>query len=134
MKNPPLLRPLVWVGPSKKEFRCFPRAVVHDIGYQLHLVQMGQEASGAKTLAKGTLKGLGIREIRDDFDRDTYRVVYMVKLANAVYVLHAFKKKSKFGISTPNYEIDLIRQRYLEAVNLDAAAKSTPARDEFDER
>jgi phage-related protein len=122
------LRPLVFVGAAYKEFRQFPRAVMHEMGSRLHRVQLGKEAAGEKPLAQGTLKGLGIREIRDDFDRDTYRVVYTVKLANAVYVLHAFKKKSKFGISTPNHEIDVVKQRYLEAVKRDAAAGSTPAR------
>jgi phage-related protein len=75
------------------------------------------------------LKGLGIRELRDDFDRDTYRVVYTVTLANAVYVLHAFKKKSKFGISTPRHDIDLVLQRYHEAVKLDAASQSPSRQD-----
>jgi phage-related protein len=125
----PSLRPLVFVGAAYKEFRQLPRAVMHEMGYRLHCVQMGQEAPGEKPLAQGTLKGLGIREIRDDFDRDTYRVVYTVKLTNAVYVLHAFKKKSRFGISTPNHDIDVVKQRYLEAVKLDAAAQSTPAQD-----
>jgi phage-related protein len=126
-----LLHPLVWVGASKKEFRRFPHAVSHEMGYRLHRVQMGKEAAGEKPLAQGPLKGLGIREIRDDFDRDTYRVVYTVKLRNAVYVLYAFKKKSKFGIATPKHDIDVIKQRYLEAVKLDASAQPTPARDEI---
>lgn len=122
MGEPPL-RPLVFVGASYKEFRQFPRAVMSEMGFRLHRVQTGKAAAGEKPLAKGTLKGLGIREIRDDFDRDTYRVVYTVKLANAVYVLHAFKKKSKFGISTPSHQIDVVKQRYLEAVKLDAAVQ-----------
>jgi phage-related protein len=126
-----LPRPLVWMGASKKELRQFPQTVMHEMGYRLHRVQMGEAAAGEKPLAQGPLKGLGIREIRDDFDRDTYRVVYTVKLTNAVYVLYAFKKKSKFGISTPNHDVDVVKQRYLEAVKLDAAAQPTPARDEI---
>jgi phage-related protein len=131
MKDAPLLRPLVWVGASKKELRQFPWAVMHEMGYRLHRVQIGKAAAGEKPLAQGPLKGLGIREIRDDFDRDTYRVVYTVKLANAVYVLHAFKKKSKFGIATSKHDIDVVKQRYLEAVELDAAAQPPPAQDEI---
>lgn len=123
-----LLRPLVFVGAAGKEYRRFPQAVIGEMGYRLHLVQMGEQAPGEKPLAHGALKGLGIREIRDDFDRDTYRVVYTVQLANAVYVLHAFKKKSKFGISTPKHEIDVVKQRYIEAVKHDAAL-SKPAQD-----
>jgi phage-related protein len=123
------LRPLVFVAAAEKEFRRFPEAVMSEMGHRLYQVQMGQDATGEKPLAQGALKGLGIREIRDDFDRDTYRVVYTVKLTNAVYVLHAFKKKSKFGISTPSHDINVIKQRYLQAVKLDAASNHHPARD-----
>jgi phage-related protein len=130
MDAPPL-RPLVWVGASKKELRQFPQAVMHEMGYRLHCVQAGEAADGEKPLTEGPLKGLGIREIRDDFDRDTYRVVFTIKLVHAVYVLHAFKKKSKFGISTPTHQTDIVRRRYLEAVRLDAAAQPTPAQDEI---
>jgi phage-related protein len=120
MDEPPL-RPLVWIGASKKEFRQFPKEVTRVMGYRMVQVQADEAVPGEKPLAGGILKGLGIREIRDDYDRDTYRVVYAVKLAHAVYVLHAFKKKSKFGISTPMHEIELVRQRYLTALATDAA-------------
>jgi phage-related protein len=123
MHRPPL-RPLVWVGASYKEYAQFPRAVIRTLGHRLYQVQIGEEPHGEKPLVRGALKGLGIREIRDDYDRDTYRAVYTVNLANAVYVLHAFKKKSKFGISTPTHDIDLIRQRYREAQKLDRAYDS----------
>jgi phage-related protein len=128
MEDPPLRR-LIWVGASKKEFSRFPSDARDDFGQQLYLVQGGQYAPGEKPLTRGSLKGLRIRELRVDFARDTYRVVYTVKLASGVYVLHAFKKKSKFGISTPAHEIDLVRQRYLHAVTLDAVARSRSARD-----
>jgi phage-related protein len=127
------MRPLVWVGASRKEYMQFPREVMHQVGYSLYLVQTGQEPPNEQPLVRGALKGLGIREIRDDFDRDTYRVVYTVKLANAIYVLHAFKKKSKFGISTRKHDIDLVRQRYREAQRLDEEYESPSARDENDE-
>lgn len=125
----PLLRPLVFVGGAGKEYGRLPREVTRVMGYWLYLVQAGLEAPGEKPLVGGALKGLGIRELRDDFDRDTYRVVYTVTLANAVYVLHAFKKKSKFGISTPRQDIDLVLHRYHEAVKLDAARQSTSRQD-----
>lgn len=128
MGEPPL-RPLVFVGGASKEYGRLPREVTRVMGYWLYLVQAGLEAPGEKPLVGGALKGLGIRELRDDFDRDTYRVVYTVTLANAVYVLHAFKKKSKFGISTPAHEMELVRQRYLDAVKLDVAAQSRSPRD-----
>ena len=58
--------------------------------------------------------GAGVLEIVVDYDGDTYRAVYTVKFATAVFVLHAFQKKSKRGIETPRHEMELIRQR-LEA-------------------
>ena len=57
-------------------------------------------------------------EIADDHDGDTYRAIYTVKLADAVYVLHAFRKKSKRGIATPQHEIELIRKRLMMAQEL----------------
>lgn len=123
------LRPLIWVGGSHKAFSRFPPEVEDDFGRQLFLVQAGEAALGEKLLTKGPLKGLGIRELRVDFDRDTYRVVYTVKLSSGVYVLHAFKKKSKFGISTPVHEIEVVRQRYLVAVRFDAETRSRPGQD-----
>lgn len=124
MPHPPL-RPLVWVGGSRKDFARFPPGTADDFGRQLFMVQAGENASGEKPLTKGPLKGLGIREIRVDFERDTYRVVYTVKLATAVYVLHAFKKKSKFGISTPMHDVDLVRQRFLAAVRIEKARRAS---------
>ncbi|HYR07450.1 MAG TPA: type II toxin-antitoxin system RelE/ParE family toxin [Longimicrobium sp.] len=129
MDDPPPRRPLFWVGASKKDFLRFPEHAVDDFGHRLWLVQSGVSAPGEKALTAGDLQGLGIRELRVDFDRDTYRVVYTVKLATGVYVLHAFKKKSKFGISTPVYELDVVRQRYLRAVRYDAELSSRPVRD-----
>ena len=64
-----------------------------------------------------TLKGLGsgTLELLEDFDGDTYRTVYTVRFKEAVYVLHAFKKKSKRGIATPKSDIDLIKRRLKDA-------------------
>jgi phage-related protein len=56
-----------------------------------------------------------VLEIVDDFDGDTYRAVYTVRFAKAVYVLHAFQKKSKRGVATPKSELDLIEQRLKRA-------------------
>jgi phage-related protein len=59
--------------------------------------------------------GAGVVEIVDDHDGDTYRAVYTVRFVGVVYVLHAFQKKSKHGITTPKAELDLIRQRLKRA-------------------
>ena len=81
------------------------------MGFALFRAQTGKKASSAKPL-KGIVKGAGVLEIVEDHQTDTYRVVYTVRFADAVYVLHAFQKKSKRGIATPKHEVDLIRQRY----------------------
>lgn len=68
--------------------------------------------------------GGGVCELRDDFDGDTYRLMYVVKLKHAVYVLHAFMKKSKFGIGIPPRDANLIRKRFAEARTIDAETHS----------
>jgi phage-related protein len=59
--------------------------------------------------------GAGVLEVLDDFDGDTFRAVYTVLFADAVYMLHAFQKKSKRGVATPKAELDLIGQRLKRA-------------------
>lgn len=83
------------------------------VGYALYLAQCGEKHRSTKPL-KG-FKGTGVLEIVEDFDGDTYRAVYTVKLAGVVYVLHAFQKKSKQGIATPKQDIDLIETRLKRA-------------------
>lgn len=112
-----MTRPLAWVGSSRKDYAEFPAKVQDDIGYRLYRVQVeGSVFPPAKPLNKGVLKGLGIYELGEDYDGDTYRAVYTVNFDGVVYVLHAFKKKSKSGIATSQHEIDLIRARYHDAV------------------
>lgn len=123
MKRPmPPLRPLIWVGASKKDYLRFPDGQRHDFGFRLYRVQAGTTAPGEKPLSQGVLSGCGIRELTADAEHGTYRVVYTVKLRAGVYVLHAFQKKSTHGIATPKHEIDLIRQRYDMAVAIDDAS------------
>jgi len=71
--------------------------------------QLGEKAETAKPL-KG-FGGAGVLEVVEDFDGSTYRAVYTVRFSTAVYVLHAFQKKSKKGIATPKKEIDLVKAR-----------------------
>jgi phage-related protein len=75
--------------------------------------QLGRKAPYAKPV-KG-FGGAGVLEVVDDFDGDTYRAVYTVRFAGAVYVLHAFQKKSRRGIATPRQEIRLIEERLQRA-------------------
>ena len=117
----PKVRPVAWVGASKKDYDEFPAKVQDDFGYRLHRVQTGAAPfPPAKPLSEGVLKGLGIHELGADYDGDTYRAVYTVKLEGVLYVLHAFKKKSKTGIATPRHEIELIQARYGVAVQAHA--------------
>lgn len=112
-----MIRPLAWVGAAKKDYGEFPAKVQDDFGYRLHRVQSGGDVfPRAKPLNEGALKGLGIYELCEDYEGDTYRAVYTVKLDGILYVLHAFKKKSKSGIATPRHEIETIRVRYAAAV------------------
>lgn len=79
------------------------------MGFALYLAQTGEKHMAVKPL-KG-FGGAGVLEVVEDHDGDTFRAVYTVKFSSAVYVLHAFQKKSKSGIKTPQTDIDLIRQR-----------------------
>ncbi len=99
----------MWVGTSLKDLRTFPDEVRQDLGYALHQAQQGEKATSAKPL-KG-FDGAGVLEVVDDFDGNTYRAVYTVRFKDVVYVLHAFQKKSKSGISTPKADIETIRSR-----------------------
>ncbi len=118
------LRPLRWVASSKRDFREFPAQVQDDLGFQLYLAQTGQHPSSAKPL-KGL--GSGTVELVDDFDGDAYRAVYTVRFGDVVYVLHAFKKKSKRGVKTPQPDIDLVKRRLRDAER-DYAERSSKER------
>jgi phage-related protein len=108
-------RPLIWCGASKSEFLTFPRSVQREMGYALFLAQMGERHSTmAKTL--GGFGGAAVVEVRDSYDGNAYRAVYTVRYGDAVYVLHAFQKKSKKGIATPKAEFDLIERRLKDLI------------------
>ena len=106
-------KPVIWMGTSLNDLKQFPDEVRGEMGYALYLAQTGTKHPLAKPL-KG-FSGAGVLEIVDNFDGDTYRAVYTVKLAEVVYVLHAFQKKSKKGIATPKKDIDLIKKRLKRA-------------------
>lgn len=108
--EPKLVR---WIGSSKEDLSAFPDDVKRRVGRALWDAQIGLKAPFARPL-KG-FGGAGVLEIVDDFDGDTYRAVYTVQFAEAVYVLHAFQKKSRKGIATPKSDIDLIKRRLARA-------------------
>jgi len=109
----PFLRPLVWIGSSRDDLRAFPEPVLDRVGYALYIAQRGGKHRDAKPLAG--FGSAGVLEVIQDFRGDTFRTVYTLKYAGAVYVLHAFQKKSKTGRETPRRDSELIHQRLREA-------------------
>lgn len=91
MADRPPVKPVEWMGSALDDLRDFLEAVQDEIGYALYVAQRGEHPWQAKRL-KGELAGL--IEIIEDFDGNTYRAVYTVKLRGAVYALHVFQKKS----------------------------------------
>lgn len=110
MARPPVPgeKPLFWVGSSKRDLLAFPAKVRDRLGTGLSVAQFGRTHPAAKPW-----KGLppGVMELVDDYDGDTYRAVYTVQFKEAIYVLHAFQKKSKQGIRTPQLDKDLVARR-----------------------
>jgi phage-related protein len=86
------------------------------MGYALYVAQRGGKHRDTKTLSG--FGGVGVVELIKDFRGDTFRAAYTVRYAGAVYVLHAFQKKSKTGRETPRRDIELIEQRLREAEDI----------------
>jgi phage-related protein len=116
------LKPLIWVGSSRKDFSAFPEGVKSEMGYGLFQAQEGFRHRKAKPLTG--FGGAGVVEIVSDYRGDAFRTVYTVRFASSVYVLHAFQKKSKTGIATPQSDINLVRQRLRDAENLERGSRS----------
>jgi len=108
-----VLKPVIWIGSSRDDLRRLSEPVQDEIGYAIYFAQQGQRHTSAKVL-KG-FGGAGVPEVIENDAGGTYRTVYTVKFAGAVYVLHVFQKKSKKGIQTPMSEINLIRRRLVVA-------------------
>jgi phage-related protein len=106
-------RDCVFIASTRDDLSAMPEEVKRLFGFAIRAAQRGSKHPDAKPL-KG-FGGAGVLEIVEDFDRSTYRAVYTVKFDEAIYVLHAFQKKSRSGIKTPRHEIDLIRERLKEA-------------------
>ena len=100
------LKPLKFVGSSLEDLRDMPVTVQHTIGVELMVVQMGGEPSDFKPM---TTVGAGVYEIRVADAAGAFRAMYVAKLADAVYVLHAFQKKTQ---KTAKSDLDLAAKRY----------------------
>lgn len=103
------LKPVEWVGSSRKDMKAMPENVQDVFGFALYLAQLGDKHPDAKPL-RG-FSGAGVLEIIENFSSNTYRAVYTVRFDDAVYVLHVFQKKSKHGIATPQEEMEKIKAR-----------------------
>ena len=115
------LRPLVWIGSSLKDLRAFPEEVKDEMGYALYEAQCGLTPLCAKPLHG--FGGAQVLEIVASYRSDAYRAVYTVKFEGVIYVLHAFQKKSKKGMKTPQLDADLILRRLKQAESLHRTGK-----------
>ena len=99
------MKPITWVGDSYERLKAFPADAKHDAGYQLELVQSGRNPKDWKPMPS---IGMGVNEIRVRAG-SAFRVFYVAKFPEAVYVLHAFEKKSQ---KTPQADIGVARNRF----------------------
>jgi phage-related protein len=102
-------KPLRWIASAKKDLMAMPEAVKDTFGQALRKAQFGGKHADAKPLSG--FGSAGVLEVVESADGGTYRAVYTVRFADAVYVLHCFQKKSTRGIATPKPDMDLIRDR-----------------------
>ena len=102
------MKPAIFLGNSLERLREFPEDARQDAGYQLEKVQRGEMPDDSKSMPS---IGVGVQEIRIWEDSGTYRVIYTARLESAVYVLHAFQKKSQ---ATPKHDLEIARTRYKE--------------------
>ncbi|MBA2292304.1 MAG: type II toxin-antitoxin system RelE/ParE family toxin [Gemmatimonadales bacterium] len=126
MTDPP--KTLVWMGSSRRDLADLPEDARRQLGIALFWAQKGATHPDAKPMG-AQLRG--VTEIVADHAGDTYRVMYNARIGEVVYVLHAFQKKSKRGITTPQAEIDLIvkrlkdaREHHKQQPRIDAGGKS----------
>ena len=111
----PVMRPVVWLGNSKRNIQAFAPDARRIIGGELQLMQYGGMPKDAKPFMG---VGSGVFDIALRYDADAYRTVLAVQLGKKIYVLHAFQKKAKKGIGSPKHDVELIIQRYAEAKEL----------------
>lgn len=100
------MKPLEFLGSSRDDLRAMPESIRHDLGFELMRVQLGGEPASFKPMPT---VGAGVYEIRVRDRAGAYRLIYVAKFEAAVYVLHAFQKKSQ---KTAKVDIELARVRY----------------------
>lgn len=102
------MKPICFLGNSLSSLRDFPEDIRQDAGYQLDQVQRGRQPSDFKPMPT---VGKGVEELRVWDETGTYRVIYIARLEEAVYVLHAFQKKTQ---ATSRHDVEVAKNRYVE--------------------
>jgi phage-related protein len=113
----PIEKPIEFLGSSLRDIRDFPKGIREDFGYQLHKVQIGEQPDDFKPMA---VIGKGVEEIRVKDEDGIFRVMYTARFEEAVYVLHAFQKKTE---QTAARDVELAKIRFKQLVNDRAATK-----------
>ena|SRR5258708_25908264 len=116
------MRELRWIGSSLDDLSAFPPDIRRAFGFALREVQKGSTPPGAVPL---TQFGSGVFELKEQLAGNAYRSVYVVRLRSAIYVLHAFQKKSKSGRAMPREDIAVIDQRLKRARQIDEVERGT---------
>src|SRR3954462_8546632 len=117
MMELPAPKPVIWIGSSRRDFRALPEEIKSRMGYAVYVAQLGGKHRDAKPL-KG-FGGAGVVDIVADHQGDTFRAVYTVRFAAAVYVLHVLQKKAKKVRATPKFEMNLNAQRLRQAEHIE---------------
>ncbi len=107
-KDPKERKSIKWLGNSLDELRSWPTAVTQDVGAELLAIQEGRDPSDWKPIP---IIGAGVKELRIADSNNQYRVVYLAKFMEAIYVLHAFEKKTQ---KTSPRDLNLAEKRYKE--------------------
>lgn len=102
------MRPIVFLGDALEHLKAFPESVRKEAGVQLHKLQLGVDPTDWKPM---TTIGVGVREIRIRDDAGAFRILYIAKIGDAIYVLHAFQKKTQ---QTAKRDLDLAARRLLQ--------------------
>src|SRR5689334_18122848 len=102
------VREIIWIGSSKDDLSALSREVKASFGLRLFEIQLGKTPLDMKPLPQF---GRGVYELRESFDGNAFRAVYVVNLKKGLYVLHVFMKKSKSGIALAKPDTELIAVR-----------------------
>jgi phage-related protein len=115
----PRLAEIVWESDSKEVLRSFPEAVIQDFGFELWQLQQGERPRNYRPLPS---VGPGVFELRDQDERGWYRVVYLSRIDDVIYVLHCFEKKSR---EMPARDFQKSKQRFKAVESAIGAGEKT---------